>query len=86
MEGRRPPPTSEEYAEFFEYLDRTFPHGGASPKPKSEPPAEPQRELTPEEIQQRLKMSFSPVCLRGPSRLRLPADPSRRRLRKFNSV
>ena len=54
MEQGRPPPTAEEYAEFFEYLHKTFPHAGARPKPSPEPPPK----LTPEEIQQRFNELF----------------------------
>ena len=66
MEGRRPPPTPEEYAEFFEYLDRTFPHCGASPMPHEPPP-----ELSPEEVQQRLDEFFADVA----SQPELPKPP-----------
>ena len=64
MEGSPPPPTVEQYAEFFASLERTFPHGGASPKPKSEPEAELPPELTPEELQQRLGELFGDMPLR----------------------
>jgi hypothetical protein len=71
MEGRRPPPTPEEYAEFFEYLDRTFPHGGASPKPSPEPP----HKLTPEELQQQLNETFRDVSSDGWMSPKPPPEP-----------
>jgi hypothetical protein len=73
MEGRRPPPTPEEYAEFFEYLDRTFPHGGASPKP----PPEPRPKLSPEEVQQRLDELFADMASR-PELPKPPPEPPRK--------
>ena len=71
MEARRPPHTPEEYAEFFEYLDRTFPHVREPPKPPPQPP----RELTPEEIQQRCNELFGGVAPRSAPTL----SPRRRR-------
>jgi hypothetical protein len=68
MEGSRPPSTPEEYVEFFEYLDRTFPRGGASPKP----PVESRRpDISPEEVQQRLSELFPGMA----SRPELPKPP-----------
>src|SRR5271155_5336341 len=73
MEGRRPPPTPEEYAEFFDYLDRTFPRGGASPKPPPDPPPD----LTPEEVQRRLDELFGDMPLRPePTPASRRPDPS----------
>ena len=69
MEGRQPPPTPEEYADFFAYLDRTFRHVGAPPKPPPEPP----RELTPQEVQQRLNAAFGGM----PSPPEPPPSPRR---------
>ena len=69
MEDRRPPPTPEEYAEFFAYLDRTFSHVRARPEPP--PPPEPTRKLTPEEIQQQLDEHFADMA----SRPELPKPP-----------
>ena len=74
MEGRRPPPTPEEYAELFEYLDRTFPHVRARPKP---PPPEPSPKLAPEELQQRLNELFADARSRTePSPTPRRPDPS----------
>jgi hypothetical protein len=70
MEGARPPLTPEQYAEFFEYLDRTFPRGGARSKP---PPPETPSTLTPEEIQQRFDKLFGDM----PSRPKPTPAPRR---------
>jgi hypothetical protein len=68
-------PTQEEYAEFFEYLDRTFPHGGASPEPPREPPSEPAPQLTPEELQQQLNEAFRCVNSGGWTSPKPPPEP-----------
>src|SRR5271166_4198111 len=70
MEGPRPPPTPEEYAEFFAAMDRAM--------SRPEPPVESRRpKPTPEEIQQRLDQLFAEMASR-------PAPtPSRRRLRSL---
>jgi hypothetical protein len=70
MEDRRPLPTPEECAEFFEYLDTTFRHVRARPEP---PPPEPPPKLMLEEIQQRLNELFAGT----PPRPRPTASPRR---------
>ena len=50
------PDEQDKYAEFFEYLERKFPHGGMSP----EPPVESREpDLSPEEVQRRLDEAFA---------------------------
>ena len=71
MEQCRPPPIPEEYAEFFEYLDRTFPLVEAPPKP----PVESRRtDPSPEEIQQRFNELFGDLPSR-PEQTPAPRRP-----------